>query len=877
MKEKMLSVVRRSVAVAVLAALSAVLTGEDVWTSHGPADIGWVSDVAVLDSTALAATRNGIFRSDDQGATWRPSGLVGQPLDRIVARSGAPAAFARGSHGYLSDSGPLFVSRDGGQTWEATSLADVLGVALDPRDLSTVYAATRDGRLARSTDAGRSWQYPSRIPADEYGMDFALDSSGLYVLTLSGLHKSVDGGASWTGVTQPEGYGRRIFVGKTGALYVVAEYNLFCRSTDGAATWTCSAFPAYVPSALILELDEGGGSVPLLLATHSGGLLSSRDGGATWTETLAGSTHDAAQTHGLVSDESGSVLLAGTETGVLRSLDRGATWTSFSAGLQSAWIDAVAPDPQDGSRIWAGGLAGLFRSSDAGLSWSPVARPGAPEIHDIAVDPERSSTVYVASDRVYRTDDDGATWSASPTSPSARSLHVDPASPASVWAVGGQIYKSEDGARTWRTFSNLSQHIYCALVDQKQPGTIYAGSYFDTFEYFGYDYPRGGAIFVSRDRGATFTKNSTDFGSHVNAIIADPHEQRVLFAITYFAVFRSGDDGATWQRTQTSPPQFLEALVADPVRPAKLYVGTTEGVYRTLDGGQTWSPFGASLAGSPVSKLAISPDGRALFAGMAGGGVYQLDLQAEGQIPCVPSPTRLCLSGNRYAVDLIAGRRGETPSTPGTARTLADRAGYFSLPFATGDAGLPEVVVKVLGEGALGLDGAPVFYSSLTTLPYRLLVTDTHTGATQFYPSDVAHPLCGAVDVAFEPGAAAAPILRAGASGENALPLLNGRFSVALEARRPSTGAKAAGRAIASGDRYGFFTLPGFTSDPTLPEVIVKMLDYRSITGSYLFFYTGLTSLDYTLTMTDTVTGTVRTYESPGDYCGAVHADTFAN
>ena len=93
-----------------------------------------------------------------------------------------------------------------------------------------------------------------------------------------------------------------------------------------------------------------------------------------------------------------------------------------------------------------------------------------------------------------------------------------------------------------------------------------------------------------------------------------------------------------------------------------------------------------------------------------------------------------------------------------------------------------------------------------------------------------------------------------------------------LEARRASTGARSAGRAIASSDRYGFFTLPAFTSDPTLPEVIVKMLDFRSTSGNFLFFYTGLTSLDYTLTVTDTWTGAARTFQGPANYCGAVES-----
>ena len=84
-----------------------------------------------------------------------------------------------------------------------------------------------------------------------------------------------------------------------------------------------------------------------------------------------------------------------------------------------------------------------------------------------------------------------------------------------------------------------------------------------------------------------------------------------------------------------------------------------------------------------------------------------------------------------------------------------------------------------------------------------------------------------------------------------------------------------AGHAIASADRYGFFTLPGFTSDPALPEVIVKMLDFRPINGTFLVFFAGLTSADYTLTLTDTVTRATRTYESPGDYCGNVAFERF--
>jgi hypothetical protein len=48
------------------------------------------------------------------------------------------------------------------------------------------------------------------------------------------------------------------------------------------------------------------------------------------------------------------------------------------------------------------------------------------------------------------------------------------------------------------------------------------------------------------------------------------------------------------------------------------------------------------------------------------------------------------------------------------------------------------------------------------------------------------------------------------------------------------------------------------------------MVDSRAITGDFVLSHTSLTSLDYTLTVTDEVTGQVRTFESPGNYCGEV-------
>ena len=54
---------------------------------------------------------------------------------------------------------------------------------------------------------------------------------------------------------------------------------------------------------------------------------------------------------------------------------------------------------------------------------------------------------------------------------------------------------------------------------------------------------------------------------------------------------------------------------------------------------------------------------------------------------------------------------------------------------------------------------------------------------------------------------------------------------------------------------------------PTNLEVFVKVLDGRAVNGFYWLFYGGLTSLEYTVTVTDVVTGESRTVRNlPGQF-----------
>ena len=880
---------RHTLTIAALLLAARAAAQESAWISHGPTDVGLVLDLAVGDAAAFAATPNGVFRSLDGGASWAQSGLAGESVSQVLARPGTVVVLAMRRIPPDFEAGYLYASRDQGKSWPPVPGLPPLNVAgLDPWHRSTGYAGGMDGSIWRTTDDATSWQRISTTPTGSSAQSFAFDSLAVYVQSFDEagggykLYRSSDGGASWTAVSPPLPYVGAYAGGATPGVVYTAGEGSFCRSADSAATWTCSSVPPY--PGRILQIPGGDpGAPPRILVVCQNGVYVSRDEGLTWAR-APGVLGTAGSTTAFASDASGSLSLAGTDAGIFRSEDRGDSWTPSSAGLQASTISALALDPNEPSAVWTVG-PGLFRSPDNGLSWAPVAGQGLPLYPGFLVaDPVHSSTLYAGGSAVYRSEDGGASWTSSPSpgDPYINALAVDPVSPQRVWEASyGGLFRSDDGAQAWNSPAAVAQEVYTVLFDGRQPGTMYAGSYFDVEPGF-YGYPSGGSIFVSYDSGASWTKRARDLGSQVVAIATDPFHDGGLYAATYSAgVFRSADRGLTWQGPGLGLPLFpsvIFSLVADPVRSDRMYVTTDSGVYRTIDGAQTWQLFSSGLGSLQARSLVISPDGKWLHAGTIGGGVFELDLETSHT--CSPTETRLCLVGNRYAVELLAARLGETPNQPGSAQPLSDRSGFFGLPFATGDPTLPEVAVKMLADGAFGVDGAPFFYASLTTLPYILTVTDTVTGRVEVHASDPDAPLCGATDLfgASSPWDYSIRLLSApAAAGETALELLGGRFSVTLEARHPRTGQIASGVAMLSGDRFGIFSLPDFTGDPQFPEVVVKMVDFTSITGQFWFFYTGLTNLDYTLTVTDSVTGAVRTYASATPYCGGADIRAFTD
>jgi hypothetical protein len=110
--------------------------------------------------------------------------------------------------------------------------------------------------------------------------------------------------------------------------------------------------------------------------------------------------------------------------------------------------------------------------------------------------------------------------------------------------------------------------------------------------------------------------------------------------------------------------------------------------------------------------------------------------------------------------------------------------------------------------------------------------------------------------------------------------LLGGRFVVTAQAVDPRTGRLEVGTPLGQTDRWGYFSLPGFTGDPSFPEIVVKLVDGTSLDGSFWFFHSGLTDLQYTVSVLDTVSGRQKSYmndrSDPQKLCGGADTETFA-
>jgi photosystem II stability/assembly factor-like uncharacterized protein len=280
--------------------------------------------------------------------------------------------------------------------------------------------------------------------------------------------------------------------------------------------------------------------------------------------------------------------------GLVHSDDLGKTWVEPDEGaiafpegtsaLVRAW--ALVPSPSEPDVVWAGSEPqGLFRSTDRGEHfefvqplWDHPHRPdwgagfGGAAIHTVLPhpsDPQRI-TVAMSTGGVYRSEDAGATWTASNTGVSAyflpdpqpefgQCVHKvarDSADPDRLYLQNHRgVYRSDDGARSWTSIEDtLPANFGFAMVAHPRRGEV------------AYNFP----------------------------LVSDGHRMPPDNACR---VYRTENAGKSWTALTDGLPQeeyygsvLRDAMTADDADPAGVYFGTRHGeVYASADEGEHWT------------------------------------------------------------------------------------------------------------------------------------------------------------------------------------------------------------------------------------------------------------------------------------------------
>lgn len=762
--------------------------------------------------------RAGVFRSEDGGATFeRVEGFPRDPQGRKVA-----------------------VSR---LVWSAVDRNVVWAVGGTP---------TWDPVLLRSEDAGRTW-----LRADGalvYGSGFAVAPSNpriAYAYSSRGVSRTIDGGLTWEVRNAGLTFGRAMAVSPRNPDMLLASFYGspgLLATVDGGATWH-PAGDGFGPGSDASKLSFDPATPGRAFASANGRLFVTEDDGTTWRLTAGGACPGDAGDLLFGADGALYVNLddrldldGPLERGFARSRDGGLSFENPFRELAQAWVSAISTGVSPGTLL-AGVPGRPRRSEDRGRAWEEWADASTDCVRDLTAFARDSSSpgrLYAASDTgVFSSVDDGRSWQRTGPSvpfrgPTAIRRDPRPGGPLFVVARGyPNIGVVRDGG------SAPANHETTGLFRSADDGRTFARV--DQFPET-YAHPLRDVAFDPRNpdivwaAGALGLRRSTDRGLRfspvwdqvrLTALAFDAtNGTRLVVATEGFGIFTSVDDGRSFVRSTGLPtvrqdgdvtlfPAFT-ALVADPSSPGTLYAGASTlrgfaipvpgGVFVSSDGGVSWSALSNGLT-ADVNGLALETGGqRRLHAGTTDG-VFTLDLAGPTLESVLPGD-----GATEGGTLVLVKGRGFTAET----RVFFD-----------------------------GLEGTERTFFDETTLRVR---TPSHAA--------------GLVAVSVVGGSGESDERRdafryadwsAGCAEDSAtLCLERGRFSVRVET--PDGGR---GHAFSMTAKTGGFWL----SIREGLDVVVKVLDGRTIDGRYWIHHAGLTERAYTVVVTDTVTGTTRRYE----------------
>jgi len=588
------------------------------WRTIGPAVMGGrVSDLAVVEANPavffVGTATGGLWKTTSNGAAWEPV-FDDQATSSIgavtISQTNPNLVWVGTGEPQNRQSSPwgngVYRSLDGGRTWEHKGLYEtrhIGSVVIHPGDNDTVYVAAvgqlwgpnPERGVYRSKDGGDTWEHVLYIDDDTGAIDLVMDPSDPNTLFAamyqrrrtsfgfngggpgSGIYRTMDGGNSWTELTEglPEGdkgrIGLDIYRNNTNIVFALIQAQSgeggVYRSVDRGSTWEkvgdTNPRPMYFS---LMRVDPND-----MERIYLGGvaLMISDDGGKSFRQMNVSGVH--VDHHALwINPGNSNHVVLGNDGGVDISYDKGDTWRAlenlslgqfYEIGVDMRDPYYVCGGLQDNS-TWCGPSATYSGRGIMNQHWFTVS--GGDGFY-ARIDPNDPNIVFAESQggNISRID--------------LRTFERTGIRPAFRTRPGHEVAEEDESGRhrwNWNTPIEMSSH---------DPATIYVGS---------------NILFKSTDRGQTWQAISPDLTQQI-----DRSEIEIMGQMPTGQMLSRNDGISTYGN--------LTTISESPIDPNLLYAGTDDGNLQvTRDGGASWQLISQDMPGLPsntyVSRIEAS-------------------------------------------------------------------------------------------------------------------------------------------------------------------------------------------------------------------------------------------------------------------------------
>ena len=590
----------------------------------------------------------GVYKSIDAGKTWDHIGLAkaGQigAVEIDPTNSNIVWVAAIGDAFKANEERGIYKTIDGGAVWEKMlHISNTTGFAdleLLPGNPNVVYAAAwkaqrtpwtiisgganKEGGIYKSVNGGKDWiKLETGLPKGLIGkIDLAVsavDSSILYAVIEApgdegGVYKSVDQGKTFVQTSSNKGLVNRPFyytnieLDPTNPDIVYSNANPLLKSTDGGKNWTMMA----VPHGDNHDIWINPNNPDLLIQCNDGGANVSHNGGKTWSSQF---NQPTAEIYQVAVDDQYPYWIYGaqqdnTTIAIPSSAPSGTSVQGTQVMIEVGGCETGPSIPKPGNHnIVYNNCKGRFSVYNKITGTGREYSIGASNIYGhnpkdlkyrfqrvapVHVSPHDPDVVYMGSQFVHKTRNDGVIWET--ISPDLTAFEAD-----KQVISGSPITRDITGEEYYST-------IYSIRESKIKKDLIWTGS-------------NDGVVSITQDGGQTWsnvTPKKMPKGGRVESIEPsqfDPAKAYISVdrhllgdATPYF--YKTADYGKTWELISTTtngiPADYTaKVLREDPETAGLLYAGTEYGMFVSLDDGKQWKSFQQNLPVTPITDIII--------------------------------------------------------------------------------------------------------------------------------------------------------------------------------------------------------------------------------------------------------------------------------